>query len=43
MEERELKKSGNPSPSCIVMRVRNLFPDPNDQYTGFKSKKKRKK
>jgi hypothetical protein len=26
-----------------VMRVRNLFPDPNDQYTGFKSKKKRKK
>jgi hypothetical protein len=37
------KEERKPLPSCLVMRVRNLFPDPNDQYTGFKSKKKRKK
>ena len=37
------KEERKPLPSCLVMRVRNLFPDPNDKYTGFKSKKKRKK
>ena len=37
------KEERKPLPSCLVMRVRNLFPDPNNEYTGFKSKKKRKK
>ncbi len=37
------KEERKPLPSCLVMRVRSLFPDRNDQYTGFKSKKKRKK
>jgi hypothetical protein len=35
------KEERKPLPSCLVMRVRSLFPDPDNQYTGFKSKPKR--
>jgi hypothetical protein len=35
------KMSRKPLPSCIVMRVRTAFPDPNNKYTGFKAKRKR--
>ncbi len=31
-----------PLPSCMVMRVRKDFPDPNNEYTGFRAKKNRK-
>ncbi len=30
-----------PLPSCLVLRVRDLYPDPNRNYTNFKSKKKK--
>jgi hypothetical protein len=28
-----------PIPSCLVMRVRSIFPDPSNIYTGFKAKR----
>jgi hypothetical protein len=31
-----------PLPSCLVMKVRSIYPDPNNTYTGFKAKKQRK-
>jgi hypothetical protein len=31
-----------PIPSCLVMKVRSIFPDPNNCYTGFKAKKMKK-
>ncbi len=36
------KMSRKPLPSCLVMRVRRDFPDPDNQYTGFKFKRKRR-
>jgi hypothetical protein len=37
------KEECKPLPSCLVMRVRSLFLDPDNQYTGFKAKRSRKK
>jgi hypothetical protein len=37
------KMTRKPLPSCLVMRVRRDFPDPNNCYTGFKTKRKRLK
>jgi hypothetical protein len=31
-----------PIPSCLVMKVRTIFPDPNNSYTGFKPKRLKK-
>ncbi len=36
------KMERKPLPSCLVMRVRSQFPDPDNQYTGFKAKRKRR-
>jgi hypothetical protein len=36
------KMSRMPLPSCLVMMVRKAFPDPGNQYTGFKAKRKRR-
>ena len=35
------KMSRHPLPSCIVMKIRESYPDPNNRYTGFRSKKQR--
>jgi hypothetical protein len=35
------KMSRLPLPSCIMMKVRSLFPDPENNYSGFKSKNQR--
>ena len=32
------KMSRAPLPSCIIMKIREAFPDPNNQYTGFRAK-----
>ena len=37
------KMERKPLPSCLVMRVRTLYPDPHNQYTGFKAKRLRKR
>jgi hypothetical protein len=37
------KMERKPLPSCLVMRVRTLYPDPQNQYTGFKAKRLRKR
>jgi hypothetical protein len=37
------KMSRLPIPSCVVMRIREAYPDPENIYTGFRSKKQRKK
>jgi hypothetical protein len=31
-----------PIPSCLVVKVRSMFPDPNNSYTGFKAKRTKK-
>jgi hypothetical protein len=36
------KMERKPLPSCLVMRVRMKYPDPRNEYTGFKAKKKRR-
>jgi hypothetical protein len=36
------KEERRPLPSCLTMMVRSKFPDPNNQYTGFQPKKKRR-
>jgi hypothetical protein len=36
------KMSRLPLPSCLVLKVRSTFPDPNDTYTGFKKKRQRR-
>ncbi len=35
------KMSRHPLPSCIVMKIRESYPDPNNRYTGFRSNKLR--
>jgi hypothetical protein len=37
------KMERKPLPSCLVLRVRRQYPDPNNHYTGFKVKRMRKK
>jgi hypothetical protein len=37
------KMERKPLPSCLVMRVKRQYPDPNNHYTGFKVKRLRKK
>ena len=32
-----------PLPSCFVLRVRDLYPDPNENYTNFKTKRVKSK
>jgi hypothetical protein len=32
-----------PIPSCVVMGIREAYPDPENIYTGFRSKKQLKK
>jgi hypothetical protein len=32
-----------PLPSCLVMKVRRAFPDPDNHYTGYNAKRKRRK
>ena len=37
----EKKKVGRKSlPSCVVNKVRTLYPDPNENYTGFQASQK---
>jgi hypothetical protein len=35
------KMSRKPIPSCLMMKVRAIYPDPSNTYTGFKNKKRR--
>jgi hypothetical protein len=35
------KMSRAPLPSCVVMKIRASYPDPDNQYTGFRYKKLR--
>lgn len=35
------KMTRSPLPSCMVLKIREAFPDPNNQYTGFRSKRQR--
>jgi hypothetical protein len=37
------REERKPLPSCLVMKVRSLFPDPENRYTGFKAKRSRRK
>ena len=37
------KKKRLPLPSCLVMRVRRQYPDPDHHYTGFQVKRSRKR
>jgi hypothetical protein len=37
------KQSRMPLPHCLVLRVRDAYPDPNSMYTGFQIKKKRRR
>ena len=37
------KMERKPLPSCMEMRVRSQFPDPNNKYTGFRAAKRRRK
>jgi hypothetical protein len=30
-----------PLPSCMVMKIREAYPDPNNQYTGYRPKRMR--
>jgi hypothetical protein len=36
------KEARHPLPSCLMSLVRSKYPDPNNQYVGFKAKKQRK-
>lgn len=36
------KMSRRPIPSCLMMKVRLAYPDPDGSYTGFKHKKQRR-
>jgi hypothetical protein len=36
------KMSRRPLPSCVIVKIRASFPDPNNVYTGFRAKKQRK-
>jgi hypothetical protein len=36
-----VKMTRKPIPSCLMMKVRLAYPDPDDNYTGFKNKKQR--
>jgi hypothetical protein len=36
------KQSRMPLPQCLVLKVRAVYPDPNNVYTGFQIKKKRR-
>jgi hypothetical protein len=36
------KMNRMPIPSCLVMKVRSIFPDPKNSYTGFKAKRMKK-
>jgi hypothetical protein len=36
------KMSRLPLPSCAVIRIRNAYPDPQNSYSGFRSKKQKK-
>ena len=36
------KMSRMPLPSCLVLRLRAAYPDPNAKYTGFRGKKSRR-
>jgi hypothetical protein len=35
------KMSRMPLPSCLVIKIRNIFPDPDNQYKGFCVKRRR--
>jgi hypothetical protein len=37
------KMSRAPLPSCVVMKIREAYPDPHNKYTGFRAKSQRKK
>jgi hypothetical protein len=30
-----------PLPSCVVLKIRETYPDPNNHYTGFQAKKQK--
>jgi hypothetical protein len=36
-----LKMSRAPLPSCMILKIREMYPDPNNRYTGFRSKRQR--
>jgi hypothetical protein len=35
------RMSRSPLPSCIVLKIREAYPDPENMYTGYKAKKRR--
>jgi hypothetical protein len=37
------RMSRAPLPSCVILTVRDAYPDPQKQYTGFQAKRQRKK
>ena len=37
------KMSRKPLPSCVVLKIREMYPDKNNKYTGFQESKRQRK
>ncbi len=38
-----VKMSRRPLPSCVVLKIREAYPDPQNKYTGFQEAKRQRK